>query len=303
MSVTVVGSVALDTVETPWGNNNEGLGGSATYFSLAAAHYVPVKLVAVVGEDFPDDHVRLFQDRGIDIEGLERAPGRTFRWTGRYHEDVNHRDTLDTQLNVFEHFHPKLPPAARRSKYLFLGNIHPSLQLEVLDQSEATFVGMDTMNLWIDTAPDGLREVLSRVDAAIFNDAEVRQLTGVRNLVHAAEAVRAMGPPIVIIKKGEHGCLIFGDHHEAIFCAPAFPLRDVVDPTGAGDAFAGGFMGYVAQKDAVDFATLRQAVIHGSVVASYTCEEFGPDRLARIESEDIAARYREFRNLSTFWAE
>lgn len=301
MDVTVVGSVALDTVETPWGRNDEGLGGAATFFALAAANYAPVHLVGVVGEDFPERHVDLLRSRGINLDGLERAPGKTFRWSGRYHEDLNYRDTLDTQLNVFQDFHPKLPEAARKAKYLFLGNIHPSLQLEVLDQSEASFIGMDTMNLWIDTTRDHLCEVLRRVNAAFFNDAEVRQLTGERNLVKAADRIRELGPTTVIIKKGEHGCLIFG--RDAVFCAPAFPLPEVLDPTGAGDSFAGGFMGFVAQRDRVDFPTLRQAVIHGSVVASYACESFGPDRLAAIGATEIAQRYAAFRDLATFWSE
>lgn len=298
MDVTVVGSIALDTVETPWGRNDEGLGGAATYFALAAANYAPVRLVAVVGEDFPEQHIDLFRNKGIDLEGLERASGKTFRWTGRYHEDINFRDTLDTQLNVFEHFHPKLPEAARKAKYLFLGNIHPSLQLEVLDQSQAEFVALDTMNLWIDITPNELREVLKRVDALIINDSEVQLLTGARNIVLGAEMIRAMGPRMVVIKKGEHGCVAFGP--DEVFCAPAFPLRDVLDPTGAGDTFAGGFIGYIAQQDATDFNTLRQAVIHGSVVASYTCEAFGPDRLAQIGPDDIAKRYAAFQKLAAF---
>lgn len=298
MDVTVVGSIALDTVETPWGRNDEGLGGAATYFALAAANYAPVRLVAVVGEDFPEQHIDLFRNKGIDLEGLERAQGKTFRWTGRYHEDVNFRDTLDTQLNVFEHFHPKLPDAARKAKYLFLGNIHPSLQLEVLDQSQAEFVALDTMNLWIDITPNELREVLKRVDALIINDSEVQLLTGARNMVLGAEMIREMGPRMVVIKKGEHGCVAFGP--DEVFCAPAFPLRDVLDPTGAGDTFAGGFIGYIAQQDATDFNTLRQAVIHGSVVASYTCEAFGPDRLAQIGPNDIANRYQAFQKLAAF---
>lgn len=301
MDVTVVGSVALDTVETPWGRNDEGLGGAATFFALAAANYAPVHLVGVVGEDFPERHIELLRRHHINIDGLERAPGKTFRWSGRYHEDLNNRDTLDTQLNVFQDFHPKLPAAARRAKYLFLGNIHPALQLEVLDQSEAEFIGMDTMNLWIDITRDQLCEVLRRVNAAFFNDAEVRQLTGERNLVKAAEQIQELGPRFVVIKKGEHGCLIFGK--DGVFCAPAFPLPEVLDPTGAGDSFAGGFMGFIAHRDSIDFATLRQAVIHGSVVASYTCERFGPDRLAEIGADDIDQRYNAFRRLADFWAE
>ncbi|MGI6461955.1 MAG: PfkB family carbohydrate kinase [Candidatus Hydrogenedentales bacterium] len=298
MSITVVGSVALDTVETPAGRNEEGLGGAATYFSLAAAHYAPVHLVGVVGEDFPQAHVDLFQERGIHLEGLERVPGRTFRWTGRYHEDVNERDTLDTQLNVFENFHPKLPKPAREAPYLFLGNIHPSLQLEVLNQVDPVFTALDTMNLWIDSTREELAQVLARTDAILINDAEVKQLTGRANLIRGAQEVAALGPRIVVVKKGEHGCLLFAGG--TVFSAPAFPLENVVDPTGAGDSFAGGFMGFIAQKNTLDTATLRQAVIHGSVVASFVCEDFGPTALATLTAERIADRYEEFKALVDF---
>ena len=298
MQVTVVGSIALDTVETPSGLNEEGLGGAATFFSLAAANYAPVHLVGVVGEDFPEEHVQLLQSKNIILDGLERAKGKTFRWTGKYHDDVNNRDTLETQLNVFEHFHPKLPKAAREAPFLFLGNIHPSLQMEVLEQAQPTFVGLDSMNLWINIAQDELREVLKRVDAIIINDSEVRDLTGETNLVKGAKAVKALGPRIVVIKKGEHGCLLYSD--EDVFSAPAYPIEEVVDPTGAGDTFAGGFLGHLAGLGMTDAASLRQAVIHGSVVASFTCEKFGPDRLAEIGPDDIKARFEEFRKLAAF---
>ncbi|MFO7976682.1 MAG: PfkB family carbohydrate kinase [Candidatus Hydrogenedentota bacterium] len=298
MSITVVGSVALDTVETPAGRNEEGLGGAATYFSLAAVHYAPVHLVGVVGEDFPQEHIDLFQGRGINIEGLERVPGRTFRWTGRYHEDVNERDTLETQLNVFEHFHPKLPEAARQAEYLFLGNIHPSLQLEVLEQAKPKFTVLDTMNLWIEIAQDDLRRVLSRLDAIVINDSEVKLLTGRSNVIKGAREIAGLGPRIVVVKKGEHGCLLFIE--DDVFVAPAFPLDEALDPTGAGDTFAGGFLGYLAQKDSVDPAMLRQAVIHGSVVASFACQDFGPASLVSLTNEDIAERYKRFQALVRF---
>ncbi|GMV94707.1 MAG: sugar kinase [Candidatus Hydrogenedentota bacterium] len=298
MDVTVVGSIALDTVETPSGLNQEGLGGAATFFSLAAANYAPVHLVGVVGEDFPEEHVRLLESKKIVLDGLERAQGKTFRWTGKYHEDVNNRDTLETQLNVFEHFHPKLPAAACEAPFLFLGNIHPSLQIEVLEQAKPKFVGLDTMNLWINIAQDELREVLKRVDVIIINDSEVRDLTGETNLVKGAKAVKALGPRIVVIKKGEHGCLLYSD--QDIFSAPAYPIEEVVDPTGAGDTFAGGFLGHLAGTGKTDAATLRQAVIHGSVVASFTCEKFGPDRLAEIGLDDITSRFAEFKKLAEF---
>jgi sugar/nucleoside kinase (ribokinase family) len=298
MSLTVVGSVALDTVETPWGRNEDGLGGAAVYFSLAASNYARVRLVGVVGDDFPRQYLDLLQSKGIDTEGLEQARGKTFRWVGRYHQNINHRDTLDTQLNVFETFHPKLPQAARRSKYLFLGNIHPALQMEVLDQAAAQFVALDTMNLWIHTTPDELLAVLRRVNALIINDSEVRDLTAETNVVKGAQAVQALGPRIVVVKKGEHGCLLF--EGGGVFAVPAFPLADVVDPTGAGDTFAGGFMGHIARKDAADAATLREAAVHGTVVASFTCEAFGPNRLAAIGHEEINERYEAFRRLTAF---
>ena len=298
MSLTVVGSVGLDTVETPQGRNEEGLGGSATYFALAAAQYCPVNLIGIVGEDFPDTHVQLLEDAGVNLEGLERVPGRTFRWAGRYHDDVNKRDTLDTQLNVFEQFHPKLPETARQARYLFLGNIHPSLQLEVFDQTDAEFVALDTMNLWIDIALDDLKAVLKRVHAIIINDSEAKMLTGEQNLIRAAEAVGTLGPRIVVVKKGEHGCLLLSG--DEAFSAPAFPLKDVADPTGAGDTFAGGFLGYITAHGATDDATLRRAVVHGSVLASFTCEKFGPDRLTEITEQDIASRYKAFHDLAAF---
>ena len=298
MDVTVVGSIALDTVETPWGRNEEGLGGAGVYFSLAAKNFTTVRLVGVVGEDFPQEHTGMLLSKGIDLEGVEVARGKTFRWAGRYHDDVNQRDTLDTQLNVFETFHPKLPPAARETRYLFLGNIHPALQMEVLEQTSAGFVALDTMNLWIEITPNELRQVLGQVDAIIINDSEAKLLTGEINVVKAARMVQAMGPSIVIVKKGEHGCLLF-DHSE-VFAVPAFPLESVVDPTGAGDSFAGGFMGYVAGQDSIDNQTLRKAVVYGSVVASFTCEAFGPDRLAEITNEEINLRFEAFRQLSGF---
>jgi sugar/nucleoside kinase (ribokinase family) len=298
MSVTVVGSVALDTVETPWGRNDEGLGGAATYFSLAAANYTQVHLVGVVGEDFPQEHVDLLESKAINLEGLERAAGKTFRWTGRYHADVNLRDTLDTQLNVFEQFHPKLPESAKAGEYLFLGNIHPSLQMEVLDQTTPKFTALDTMNLWIDIALDDLKAVLKKVDALIINDSEVKDLTGEANVVKGVQLIKELGPRIVVVKKGEHGCLLFQE--DDVFATPAFPLEDVHDPTGAGDSFAGGFMGYIASKNATDTGTLRQAVVHGSVVASHTCEKFGPDRLAEIGQSDIEKRFKAFQELTRF---
>ncbi|NUM56514.1 MAG: sugar kinase [Candidatus Hydrogenedentes bacterium] len=298
MSITVVGSVALDTVETPAGRNDEGLGGAATYFSLAASNFAQVNLVGVVGDDFPDRHVALLESKGINLDGLERAPGRTFRWTGRYHENMNDRDTIETQLNVFEHFHPKLPDAAKDAPFLFLGNIHPSLQLEVLEQARPRFTGLDTMNLWINIALDDLKQVLKRVDVLIINDSEVKLLTGETNLVKGAREIKALGPRIIVVKKGEHGCLLFPE--SGAFSAPAYLLEEVVDPTGAGDTFAGGFLGHLAGTGKTDDATLRRAVVYGSVAASFTCEKFGPDRLAEITRADIDKRFAEFQRLASF---
>lgn len=298
MSVTVVGSVALDTVETPWGSSREGLGGAATFFSLAASHFTPVNLVGIVGEDFPQEYFDMLSRRNINLDGLERVSGKTFRWTGRYHEDVNLRDTLDTQLNVFEQFHPKLPDTVRQVPYLFLGNIHPALQLEVLEQTSHQFAALDTMNLWIHTTPEELAEVMRRVDCIIINDSEAKELTGHANVVHAAEKLLTIGPTIVVVKKGEHGCLLFS--HDAIFALPAMPLKDVVDPTGAGDSFAGGFMGHIARAESADLDVLRQAVVYGCVVASYACEAFGPVKVAQLTSEDIEGRYATFQRLTAF---
>ena len=298
MSVTVVGSVALDTVETPWGSSTEGLGGAATFFALAASHFTPVNLVGIVGDDFPEAYWDLLTRHNINLDGLERVPGKTFRWSGRYHADVNQRDTLDTQLNVFEQFHPKLPGVARVVRYLFLGNIHPSLQLEVLEQTHHRFAALDTMNLWIQTTPNELADVMRRVDCVIINDSEARELTGHANVVQAAEALFKLGPRIVVVKKGEHGCLLF--HEREVFALPAMPLRDVVDPTGAGDSFAGGFVGHIARSDAHDASTLRKAVVYGCVVASYACEAFGPVKVAQLTESAIQSRYDAFAAMTAF---
>ena len=299
MSITVVGSVGLDNVETHSGKTTDELGGAATYFAIAAANFAPVELVGIVGEDFPERHVELLQSKQIGLEGLERAPGKTFRWAGRYHRDVNERDTLDTQLNVFETFHPKVPEKARANKYLFLGNIHPGLQLEVLEQTKQEFVGLDTMNLWIDISLDTLKDVLKRVDAILINDGEARMLTGEPNIVRAARAVQELGPQIVVVKKGEHGALLI-NRDQDVFAVPALPLEEVIDPTGAGDSFAGGFMGTIAREGNTDVATLRHAVVNGTVVASFTCESFGPQRLAAATEVDLNTRLEYLRKLCSF---
>ncbi|MFT4703997.1 MAG: sugar/nucleoside kinase (ribokinase family), partial [Bradymonadia bacterium] len=267
MNLVCVGSVGLDDVETPSGKVEGALGGSAIYFALTASVLSRLGVVGVVGDDFPEDAISLLRAKNVDVTGLERVPGKTFRWAGRYHEDLNQRDTLRTELNVFEHFQPVLPENYRNAKYLFLGNIQPSLQLSVLEQAKgAEFVAVDTMNFWIDGARDELMKVLSRVNAVIINDSEARDLSGEASLVKAARAIEKMGPELVIIKSGEYGALIHRDGE--YFFAPGFPLEHVVDPTGAGDCFAGGFMGFVAQRDSLDWKTLCQAVIAGSTLAS-----------------------------------
>lgn len=299
MAVLVVGSVALDTVTTPFGKREEALGGSATYFSCAASYFDSPRVVAVVGEDFPQQHVETLRACGVDLEGLEVQPGKTFRWEGKYGYDLNQRDTLSTCLNVFENFHPKLPDGYKSSEFVFLGNIHPSLQLEVLDQVESPrFVACDTMNLWIETERETLCKLISRVDAIVLNDSEARELAGEPNLAKAARVIQDMGCLKVVIKKGEHGCLFFTPHSH--FSAPAYPLDSVNDPTGAGDAFAGGFMGYLAKIGRLDDLSIRRAIIYGSVLASFTVEEFSADRILTLAEEEIEARYKEFREITLF---
>jgi sugar/nucleoside kinase (ribokinase family) len=298
MSLLVVGSIALDSVETPFGRRDDVLGGSATYFSTAASFFGPVRLVAVVGEDFPEEHVRFLSSRGVDTAGLERAPGRTFRWKGRYDFDLNQAHTLDTQLNVFASFRPRLPEAYRDSEHVFLGNIDPELQRAVLDQvRKPRFVACDTMNYWIQSKREALLATLRRVDMLFVNDAEVRQLAGESNVVLAAREVLAMGPRAVVVKRGEHGALFFSG--DEVFAASAYPLPAVFDPTGAGDSFAGGFMGYLARQR-TDRGALRRAIVLGGVLASYAVEEFSLDRLKRLTPAEIRARYAEFRQLSHF---
>ncbi len=299
MPLLVVGSVALDSVETPFGHRQEVLGGSATYFSVCASFFGPVRLVAVVGEDFPDEHVRFLASRGVDLAGLSRRPGRTFRWKGRYEFDLNQAHTLDTQLNVFADFCPELPESYRDSRYIFLGNIDPDLQRGVLDQVRAPrFVACDTMNFWITSKRKSLLETLRRVDMLFVNDAEVRQLAEEHNVVKAARKVLTFGPRAVVVKRGEYGALfLVGDH---VFTSSAYPLAALFDPTGAGDSFAGGFMGYLARAGSHDNAVMRRAIVLGGVLASFTVEEFSLDRLRAVTAEEIRARYGEFRQLAHF---
>jgi sugar/nucleoside kinase (ribokinase family) len=299
MSILVVGSVAYDTVETPFGRAEKVLGGSASFFAVAASFFAPVNLVAVVGDDFGEKPLSAFKGRPIDLEGLERTAGKTFHWQGKYSYDLNARETVCTDLNVFEFFKPRIPDRYRRSEHVFLGNIDPVLQRQVLDQVDRPkVVACDTMNFWITGKPDELRKTLAVVDVLLINDAEARQLSGEWNVVKAARAIRAMGPRTLVIKKGEHGVLMFSD--EGSFAAPAYPLEDVFDPTGAGDTFAGGFLGYLAGCPAMDEASLRRAVIMGSTLASFCVEAFSLDRLLTLSRPEIDARYRLFKRLTHF---
>jgi sugar/nucleoside kinase (ribokinase family) len=293
----VVGSVALDSVETPFGKVEEVLGGSATYFSCSASFFTRVRLVAVVGEDFPERHTALLRDRGVDLGGLERAAGRTFRWAGQYGYDLNEAHTLDTQLNVFAAFRPRLGSDLRRAQFLFLANIDPEIQLDVLRQMEARprLVALDTMNFWIQGKREALVRVLREVDVVTINDGEARQLAAEPNLVKAARAIAAMGPRTVVVKRGEYGALMVSDG--AFFIVPAYPLESVYDPTGAGDTFAGGFMGYLAAQGKADEATMRRAIAFGSVMASFTVEDFSLNRLSRLTPSEIEARFAAFRDL------
>ncbi len=299
MSILVVGSVAFDTVKTPFGEAVEVLGGSATHFSISASFWTPVRLVAVVGEDFTDAHRQPFHDRKVDLTGLTTAPGRTFRWSGSYGDDLNDARTHDTQLNVFAEFRPEVPAAWRATPVLFLANIDPKLQSSVRDQvTGARLVAADTMNYWIESKRAALIEVLSRVNVFFINDGEIRQLTGERNLVAAARRVRAMGPSVVVVKRGEHGVLVF--ENDDAFALPAYPLDRVLDPTGAGDAFAGGFLGYLASTGLAGPPDYRRAAVVGSVMASYQVEDFSLDRLKRLEDEEIRDRYARFERLTRF---
>jgi sugar/nucleoside kinase (ribokinase family) len=299
MSLLVVGSVAYDGIETPFGKIDRILGGSATYISLASSYFTEdINLVGVVGKDFSDDDIELLKSKKIDLEGLQiDESGNTFFWKGKYHHDLNMRDTLDTQLNVFEHFNPIIPDAYKDATYVALGNIEPILQEKVLQQvNDPALVVMDTMNFWIEGTPDALKKTLKGVDLLVINDSEARELANEPNLIIAANKVREMGPDSLIIKKGEHGALLFtGDE---IFSAPAYPVIDIFDPTGAGDTFMGGLLGWLTYTDDLSPENMRRAVIMGSVMASFCVEEFGPDRLKNLTEEEIYDRYKQFRKLS-----
>ena len=297
--VLVVGSVALDSVETPFGRVDDAVGGSATFFSASASHLVPVQLVGVVGHDYPLERLEPLRQRGVDLSGLECADGESFRWRGRYRHDLNAAETLETRLGVFSRFKPRIPDSFRRAPYVFLANIDPRLQLDVLQQVERpTLVACDTMNFWIESRRAELLELLSRVDILLLNDREARQLTVEYNLVRAARWILARGPRYVVIKKGEHGAYMFSSH--SVFFAPAYPLEEVFDPTGAGDSFAGGFMGYLARTGRVDEEAMRRAVVYGSALGSFAVERFSIERLVEIGLADIAHRLEEFRKLVAF---
>jgi sugar/nucleoside kinase (ribokinase family) len=300
MPLVVVGSVALDTVETPTETRENVLGGSASYFSYAASFFTSVRLVSVVGDDWPAEHTELFRRRNIDTAALTVVPGaKTFRWTGKYLRDMNDRETLDVRLNVFEQFDPVLPEAYRRCPFLFLANGPPAIQMRVLEQcTGATLTVADTMDLWITNTPDELAALLKRIDGLVLNDSEAKLLTGDENLVRAGRAVRAMGPRFVVIKKGEHGAMFFGE--DETYVLPAFPTPDVVDPTGAGDSFGGGMMGYLAEQGNFEPKTLKKALAYGTLTASFTVEDFSLERLKQIGREDLERRMVEYRRMLAF---
>jgi cytidine kinase len=300
MPLCVVGSVALDSVETPSERRDNVVGGSAVFFSYAASFFTTVRLAGVVGEDWPEQYTYMLQTRGIDTAGLQVvAGGKTFRWRGKYLPNMNDRETLDLQLNVLQNFEPVLPESYRRCKFLFLANGSPAQQLKALDQCPgASLVVADTMDHYIRTEPDGLRDVLKRIDGLVLNDSEAKLLCGDDNLVRAGGAVLAMGPSFVVIKKGEHGAMFFSKHETYVL--PAYPTPRVVDPTGAGDSFAGGMMGYLAEHDAFDPKTLKEALAYGTLMASFTVEDFSLDRLRNIKRDDLDRRMEEYRRMLSF---
>jgi sugar/nucleoside kinase (ribokinase family) len=298
--ILAVGSVAFDSIKTPFGEASRVVGGAATYFSIAASFFTEVRIVAVVGEDFGANVEKVFGGRKIDLAGLQIVPGETFRWKGEYGFDLNSRETIYTHLNVFERFKPIIPASYASSPFVFLGNIHPTLQIEVLDQvRKPRLVGADTMNYWIERAPAELRAVLKRVDVLLINDSEARELAGESNLVKAARAIQLMGPKTLVIKRGEHGVLMTRSP-SGFFAAPAMPLEDVFDPTGAGDTFAGGFLGYLASCEHIDDASLARAIIYGSTLASFAVEDFSVDRLLRLTNGEVTSRFNEFKKLTHF---
>lgn len=299
MSILVVGTVAFDSIETPYGSAERVLGGSASYFAVAASVFAPVEIVGVIGRDFPEAYLDIFTRHGVDTKGLIREEGETFHWRGRYHEDLNVRDTVEVHLNVLSGFVPRIPQSYRDAEYVFLGNIDPAMQIEVLNQlTQVRLVACDTMDYWIQGSAAQLREVLTRVETLVINDAEARLLSGDHNIVRAARAILKMGPKTVLIKRGEYGVLQFSD--SSIFATPAYPLEEVFDPTGAGDSFAGGFFGQLARSRDHSERGLRRAIVYGSVVASFTVEDFGLKRLTTLSLGDIEERYKRFLQLTDF---
>jgi sugar/nucleoside kinase (ribokinase family) len=300
MSLLVVGSVAFDAIETPFGKVDRTLGGAASYFALAASYFAPVRVVGIVGDDFTEKDRAVFRGRRIDLAGVEHAPGKTFFWAGRYSQNMNERTTLATELNVFAEFRPTLPDPYLDSSYIFLGNIDPTLQRSVLHQVQRKpkVVGLDTMNYWIDRTPAELRETLKHTQILMINDDETRQLAGEHNLMRAARHVFKLGPRTLVIKRGEHGALMV--HDKFLFSVPGFPLEEVHDPTGAGDSFAGGFMGYLASAGRFNDNTLRCAMVYGSVLGSFAVERFGVERLTKLTRREITARARLFSRLTSF---
>lgn len=299
MSLLTLGTVAFDTIETPFGKADRIIGGAGTYIAWAASHFhKDLQLLSVIGEDFPAEELAALEARGVNLDGLEKREGeKSFFWAGRYHMNMNARDTLATELNVLENYSPKLPEGYKNPEYLLLGNFAPAVQMQVLEQLEKRpkLVAMDTMNFWMDIAMEELKAVLKQVDILIINDEEARQLSAEYSLVKAARVIREMGPKYLVIKKGEHGALLF--HGESTFFVPALPLEEVFDPTGAGDSFAGGFMGYLAQEDDYSLDSMKRALVYGSVVASFCVEAFGPNRLKEIDEAALDARKKDFQNL------
>ena len=298
----IVGTVAFDAIETPFGKTDKILGGAGTYIGLSASHFnLQSAIVSVVGDDFPQEYLDLLTSKNIDISGLEVVKGgKTFFWSGKYHNDLNSRDTLATELNVLADFQPKVPQNFKNADVVMLGNLHPMVQSSVLDQMETKpkLVVLDTMNFWMDCALEDLLNVIKRIDVITINDEEARQLSGEYSLVKAAAKIHTMGPKYVVIKKGEHGALIFQDHE--VFFAPALPLEEVFDPTGAGDTFAGGFAGFITQSENVSFENMKTAIIHGSNLASFCVEKFGTERMLKLEKEEVVARLKQFKSLTQF---
>ncbi|WP_459210170.1 PfkB family carbohydrate kinase [Aquimarina rhabdastrellae] len=298
----IVGTVAFDAIETPFGKTDKILGGAATYIGLAASNFnIPSAIVSVVGNDFPEAYLKMLEDRNIDISAIEIVPdGKTFFWSGKYHNDMNSRDTLETQLNVLENFNPVVPEGYKDAEVVMLGNLHPLVQLSVLEQmtEKPKLVVLDTMNFWMDVALEDLKKVIAKVDVITINDEEARQLSGEYSLVKAARVIAEMGPKYVVIKKGEHGALLF--HEDQAFFAPALPLEEVFDPTGAGDTFAGGFSGYIARTEDVSFENMKNAIVHGSNLASFCVEKFGTERMEGLAKEEVQKRLQRFKELTQF---